>query len=124
MGFRQTYLPVSVLDSGYIRLTKGSFHETQHKGTLANTTRPEHHHAIIVALLRHPDICRPDDVNPRQSGSLLRDPLNPYLPVAHGIQNATVNPNASPFFEKVAATLHDPAGDLFFAPLPTDVYTS
>ncbi|KAK1118169.1 hypothetical protein K0M31_015216 [Melipona bicolor] len=65
----QAYLSVRVLDSGYIGLTKRSFHETQHERALADTARPKHNHAIIVALLRHPDICRPDDVNPRQPGS-------------------------------------------------------
>lgn len=63
------YLSVGVLDGWYVGLAEGSLHEAQHEGTLADAARPEHDHAIVVALLRHPDICRPGDVNPRRSGS-------------------------------------------------------
>lgn len=67
------YLSISILDGRYVGLAEGSFHETQHEGTLADTARPENDHTIVVALLRHPDICRPGNVNPRRSGSLAHE---------------------------------------------------
>lgn len=64
-----TYLSISILDSRYVGVAERSFHKPQDKGTLANSARPKHDDTIVITLLWHPDICRPDDVSPRLSGS-------------------------------------------------------
>lgn len=48
------HLAVGVLHRGDVRVSESPFDESQHQGALAHAARPEHHHAVVVALLRHP----------------------------------------------------------------------
>ncbi len=47
------HLPVGVLDSGDVALTKGSLHEAQDQGAFAHSTGSKHNHPVIIALLWH-----------------------------------------------------------------------
>ena len=116
------YLSVSVLDGGYVGLAEGPFHETQYKRAFTNAARSEHHHPVVVALLRHPDICRPDAVNPRQSGSLLKDPLTVGRSVAHNEKTRSLTPTPR-YLAKRSRRPSALCKRVIFAPLPATVYT-
>ncbi len=47
------HLAVGVLHSGDVRVPEGALHEAQDQGALPHSPCPEHHHTIVVALLRH-----------------------------------------------------------------------
>jgi len=46
-------LPVRVLDRRHVRVAERPAHEAKYERTLADTTRSEHDHTVVVALLRH-----------------------------------------------------------------------
>lgn len=47
------HLAVGVLHRGDVGVPEGALDEAQDQGALPNSPCPEHHHAIVVALLRH-----------------------------------------------------------------------
>ena len=47
------HLAVGVLHRGDVGVPEGALHEAQDQGALPYSTRPKHHHTIVVALLRH-----------------------------------------------------------------------
>lgn len=47
------HLAVSVLHRRDVGVPEGAFYEAQDQGALPNSTCPEHHHTVVVALLRH-----------------------------------------------------------------------
>lgn len=47
------HLAVGVLHRGDVGVPEGALDEAQDQGALPYSPRPEHHHAIVVALLRH-----------------------------------------------------------------------
>ena len=47
------HLPVRVLDRRHVALAERASHEAQHERALADAAGPEHHHPVVVALLRH-----------------------------------------------------------------------
>lgn len=47
------HLAVGVLHRGDVGVPEGALDETQDQGALPDSPRPKHHHAIVVALLRH-----------------------------------------------------------------------
>lgn len=47
------HLTVGVLHRGDVGVPEGALHEAQDQGALPHSPGPEHHHAIVVALLRH-----------------------------------------------------------------------
>lgn len=47
------HLAVGVLHRGDVGVPEGALDETQDQGALPDSPCPEHHHAIVVALLRH-----------------------------------------------------------------------
>lgn len=55
-----TYLAISVLNSGDVRLAKGALDEAEDERRFANTPGTEDDHSVIVALFRH---AADDDVN-------------------------------------------------------------
>ena len=47
------HLAVGVLHRGDVGVPEGALDEAQDQGALPHSPRPEHHHTIVVALLRH-----------------------------------------------------------------------
>lgn len=47
------HLAVGVLHGGDVGVPERALHEAQNQGALPHSPRPEHHHAVVVALLRH-----------------------------------------------------------------------
>lgn len=47
------HLPVRILHCGDVRVPERALHETKDQGALANTSSPEHHHTVVIALLWH-----------------------------------------------------------------------
>lgn len=47
------HLAVGVLHCGDVGVPKSALHKAQDQGALPNPSCPEHHHTIVVALLRH-----------------------------------------------------------------------
>ena len=47
------HLSVGVLNRRDVAFPKGAANEPQHQRALADPARPEHHHSVVVALLRH-----------------------------------------------------------------------
>lgn len=50
---RWTYLAVSVLYGGNIRLAEGALDEAEDERRFTDATGAKHHHPVVVALLRH-----------------------------------------------------------------------
>ncbi|TNN53310.1 hypothetical protein EYF80_036465 [Liparis tanakae] len=65
------HLAVGVLHRGDVGVPEGALDEAQHQGALPHSARPEHHHPIVVALLRHSATPQASDsVAPVMSGGL------------------------------------------------------
>lgn len=47
------HLAIGVLHRGDVGVPEGPLHKTQDQGALPHSACAEHHHAIVVALLRH-----------------------------------------------------------------------
>lgn len=47
------HLAVGVLHCGDVGVPEGALDEAQDQGALTHSSCPEHHHTIVVALLRH-----------------------------------------------------------------------
>ncbi|KAL7876718.1 hypothetical protein AOLI_G00116810 [Acnodon oligacanthus] len=47
------HLPVRVLHCGDVRVPERSLHKPQHQRAFPNSAGSEHHHPVIVTLLRH-----------------------------------------------------------------------
>lgn len=47
------HLAIGVLHGGDVGVPECALHEAQNQGALPHSSRPEHHHAVVVALLRH-----------------------------------------------------------------------
>lgn len=47
------HLAIGVLHCRDVGVPEGALHETQNQGALPHSASPEHHHTIVVTLLRH-----------------------------------------------------------------------
>lgn len=73
------HLAVGVLHRWDVGVPEGALDEAQDQGAFANSPCPEHHHAIVVALLRHSAPFRLKSVSHLRARTVLTD----WMPSLH-----------------------------------------